>query len=158
MDQTGLAFNGLHEVGIYCLNHPGCHCTGNLEILGGDGLSCLVVCHNDLANALPEVLEIRCNSKDRHDLGRNGNVKTALHGHAIHASAKTQGDIPEALGTEVNNPLELNALWMDIKPLQVTEGKLLVSVVGLMLHACSERNHTQVVGIHNGIDVAGKAK
>ena len=47
---------------------------------------------------------------------------------------------------------------MDIEPLQIPLGQLLIGVVGLMLHPGGKRHHAQVVGVHDGVDITGQAK
>ena len=47
---------------------------------------------------------------------------------------------------------------MDIKSFQVASGQLFVAVIAFMLHAGSLSNHSEIVGIHNGVDVAGETQ
>jgi len=47
---------------------------------------------------------------------------------------------------------------MDIETAQVPFGKLLVGVVGLMLHTGGQRHHAQIVGVHDGVNITGQTK
>ena len=158
VDQHGLMLHGVAHGGVDAVAHPGGHGAGHFQVLGGHGVALAVVGHNDLTNALPQVLQVLGHGQDCHQLAAHGNAELGLHQIAVLIAADTDEDVPQALGAEVQNPAHLYPLRVDVQTLQAPLGQLLVVVVALMLHTGVESHHSQVVGVHDVVDVAGEAQ
>ena len=125
---------------------------------GSDGVALAVIGHNDLADTLPQILQIPGHGQDGHQLGTHGDAELGLHQVAVLGAADTDDDVAQTLGAEVQDPAHLDALGVDVQALEATLGQLLVIVIALMLHTGVEGYHGKVVGVHDVVDVAGEAQ
>ena len=85
-------------------------------------------------------------------------AELALHQEAVLRAADADDDVAQALRAEVEHPAHLDALGVDVQTLEVALGQLLVGVVALMLHAGVQRDHREVVGVHDIVDIARQAQ
>ena len=159
MNEHGLAFDGLDEVGLDGVDHPGGHGARHLQIFGGHGLARPVVGHDDAAEAFAHVLEVAGHGKDGHDFGRHGNVEMGGHHEAVGLAAHADDYVAQGLTAEVDDPVHAHVGGIDVQTgLTGKTEQLFVVVVAFVLHAGGERHHGQVVGVGDGIDVAGEAQ
>ena len=159
MYQAGLMLDGVAEGGVDGVAHPGGHGAVDLEVMGGDRVTLLVVRNDDVADTLAQILQVAGDGKDGHQLGAHGDAELGIHGEAIHlAFAEADLDVAQALGAEVNDPAHLDPLGIDIQPLEAALGKSFVAVVALVLHTGIQGDHGQVMGVHDVVDVAGEAQ
>ena len=158
VDEHRLVLHGVADGGVDGVAHPGGHGAGHLQILGGDRLAAAAVGHDDLADALPQVLQIPGHGEDGHQLGAHGDAELGLHEVAVLGAADADDDVAQALGAEVQHPAHLHPLGVDVQALEAPLGQLLVVVVAFVLHAGVEGHHGQVVGVHDVVDVAGEAQ
>ena len=158
VDQNRLVLHGVAHGGVDAVAHPGGHGAGHLQVLGGDRLAAAAVGHHDLADALPQVLQVLGHGQNGHQLGAHGDAELGLHQVAVLGTADAHDDVAQTLGAEVQDPAHLHALGIDVQALQAPLGQLLVVVVALVLHAGVEGDHGQVVGVHDVVDVAGEAQ
>ena len=158
VDQHGLMLHGVADGGVDGVAHPGGHGAGHLQILGGDGVALAVIGHDDLADTLPQILQIPGHRQNGHQLGAHGNAELGLHQVAVLGAADADDDVAQTLGAEVQDPAHLYPLGVDIQALEAPLGQLLVVVVALVLHTGVEGHHGQVVGVHDVVDVASEAQ
>ena len=158
MDEHGLVLHGVAHGGVDAVAHPGGHGAGDLQVLGGHGLALAVVSHHDLADPLPQILQVLGHGQNGHQLGAHGDAELGLHQIAVLVAAHADDDVAQALGAEVQHPAHLHPLGVDVEALQAPLGQLLVVVVALVLHTGVQRHHGQVVGVHDVVDVAGEAQ
>ena len=158
VDQHRLVLHAVAHGGVDGVAHPGGHGTGHVQILGGDGLAGLGVGHHDLADPLPQILQILGNGQNGHQLGADGNAELGLHHIAVQTAADADDDVPQALGAEVHDPAHFHTGGVDVQPLQTLLGQPLVGIVPLVLHPGIQCHHGQVMGIDNVIDIAGQAQ
>ena len=158
VDQHRLMLHGVAHGGVDGVAHPCGHGAGNFQILGGDGVALAVIGHHDLADTLPQILQVAGHRQDRHQLGAHGDAELGLHHEAVQTAADADDDIAQALGAEVHDPAHLHALGVNVQTLQALLGQPLVAVIALMLHTGVQGHHRQVVGVHNVVDVAGQTQ
>ena len=158
MDEDRLMLDGVAHGGVDGVAHPGGHGAGDLEILAGDGLAALGVGDNDLADALTQILQIAGDGENGHQLGADGDAELGLHQEAVQTAAEADDDVAHGLRAEVDDPAHLDALRVDVEALQALLGQPLVVVVALVLHTGSQRDHGEVVGVHDVVDIAGQTK
>jgi len=72
-------------------------------------------------------------------------------------AALADADMAQRLGAEVDGPADLDPLRIDVETLEIAAGQPGVVVVALVLHPRRQRDHRQVVGVGDAIDVAGQA-
>ena len=158
VDQHGLMLHGVAHGGVDGVTHPGGHGAGHFQILGGDGLAAAAVSHNNLADAVTEILQVTGNSQNSHQLGANGDAELGLHQVAVLGAADADDDVPQALSAEVHDPAHFHTLGVNIQTLQAALGQLLVVVVTLVLHTGVQGYHSQVMCIDNIVDITGQAQ
>ena len=74
-------------------------------------------------------------------------------------TVNTDDDVTKRLAAEVHDPAHLNVGRIDVDSLHAGQTfQLLVGVVSLMLQSGGQGDHGQVVGIHDGVDVAGETQ
>ncbi len=141
MNNHRLALNGLHQVRVDRIHHPGSHGSGHIKVGCGDRAVLPVIRHHHPANTLTHVFQVFGDGENGHDLRADRDVEAGLHGHAVRCAAKAHGDVAQRLGAVVHDPAELDLLWVDVEATQATFGQLLVGVVALMLHPRGQGNH-----------------
>jgi hypothetical protein len=93
-----------------------------------------------------------------HTARNYGDAEFGLHGKAVHAAAQADDDIAQALGAEIDDPAHLHSGGVDVQAAHAGQARqLLVIVIAFMLHPGGQGHHGQVVGVHDVVDVAGKA-
>ena len=158
VDQNGLMLDGVAHGGVDGVTHPGGHSAGNFQILTGDRLAGLGVSNDDLADTLAQVLQVLGNSQDSHQLGADSDAELGLHHEAVQTAADTDDDVTQGLSTEVDDPAHLHALGVDVQTAQALLGQPLVVIVALVLHTGGQSHHSQVVSVHNIVNIAGQAQ
>jgi hypothetical protein len=156
MDKDGLSLDGLEEIRIDRLDHPGGHRPRHIQVGGGDRLPLFVVGHDDPPHSLPKIPESRRDGEDRHDLRTYGDGKTGAHHETVHLPAETDHDLAEGLGTEVDRPFHLDIPRIDVEPPEVLGGQHRIVIVEFVLHPRGQRDHRQIVGAGHTVDVAGE--
>ena len=156
--EAGLPLDGLEQVGVDGIAHPRGHRARHFEVFGGDRIALLVVGDHDLAHAPPEVRHVAEDRKDRHHLGGHRNVEARRHHETVLLAPDTDDDVAQGLGAEVDHPAHLHPVGIDVESPQVSLRQSRVAVVELVLHARGERDHAEVVGIDERVDVSGEAE
>ena len=160
--EHGLAFDGLDKVRIDGFHHPRGHSAVHFEIGGGHGFAVAVVGHDDLAHALPEVLQILGDGENGHDFGRHGDVKAGTHHEPVGApvgAVHADDDVAQGLAAEIHDPAHVHIGGVDVQaghPRQLEQ--LFIIIIPLMLHTGSQRHHGEVMGVHHRVDIAGKTQ
>ena len=158
VDQRGLTFDGLEEVGVDGPAHEGRHGAADFQVAGGDFVALLVPTDDDLVHPLPHISEAGSHRQDGHHLRGDGDLEAALHHEAVHVPADSDDDVTEGLGAKVHGPLDVHVPGIDVQAPEVLLLQDVVPVVELVLHAAGGSHHGQVVGIVDGVDVARKAE
>ena len=157
--EAGLMLYGVAESRVDGVAHPSGHCACDLEVLSGDRVALLVVSKNDLADTVAKVGQVSCNSKDSHELGGYRDVGAGGHPVAVHlAFAEADLHLSESLAAEVHYEVPLDPLGVDVQSLQTDLSETLVVIVSLVLHTGVESYHSEVVSVHDVVDVAGESK
>jgi len=159
MHHAGIVFGGTHHGWIDGVAHKSGHGVADFQITSRDGFAGLVEGHRDVVEPFFQVGQIADNRQDGHTLGAHGDAESGLHRKAVHAAADTDNDVAQGLGTKVDDPAHLHTGGIDIQTRHAGQPiQLLVIVVALMLHASGQGHHSQVVGIHDVVDVAGQTQ
>ena len=157
MHKYGLALDGLQQVRIYRIDHPGGHSAVYLEVGGRYFVALLVVSHYDFGDALTHVLEIAGDREDRHYFAGDGDLEARVHLEAVHLAALAYPDVAQSLGTEVHGPFHLNGVGVDIYSFQVAFCQPGIVIVAFVLHARVKRDHTKIVSVGDTVDIARQA-
>ena len=158
MDQNRLVLHGVAHGGVDGVAHPCGHGAGNLQVLAGNGFAAAGVGHHDLADTLAQILQVASHGQNSHQLTAHGDAELGFHHKAVQTAADADDDVAQTLRAEVHDPTHLNALGVDVQTLQALLGQPLIIVVALMLHAGVQRHHSQIVGVHDVVDIAGQAQ
>ncbi len=159
VDHARVVLGGTHQGGVDGIAHEGGHGITHFEIAGGHRLAAFVERHGDVVQAFFQIRQILDNRKDGHALGPHCDTEFGLHGITVQTAADADDDIPQGLGTEIDDPAQFHPGGVDVQTPHAGQTlKLFVIVIALMLHAGSQRHHGQVVGIHNVIDITGQTQ
>ena len=162
MHKHGLAFQGLDEVGLDGSGEPGGHGASHLQILGGHGLAVPVQGDHNLAKASAQIGKVRCQGEDGHDFRCGSDDKVGVHHKAVVAPAlalDADDDIAQGLNAEVHGPVHDHPGGIYVQAGHAGKGKeLFVRVVALVLHPGGQGHHGHIVGLGDGVDVAGKVE
>ena len=159
VDQHRLMLHRVAQRGVDGVPHPGGHGPGHLQVLGGNGPSLLVIGQHDAADAPSQVLQIPGHGEDSHQLRADRDVGAGIHGIAVHLPlAKADTHLSQGLAAEIQHKAPLHALRIDIQPPQAAFGQRLVVIIALMLHTGIQGGHSQIMGVHNVVDIAGQAQ
>ena len=88
VDEGGVALEGLDQVGLDGVLEKRRHGALGVDVRNGDGLAVVGVGDHHAREAGLEVGEVRGQAEDRHDLGRDGDVKAVLARHAVRDAAQ----------------------------------------------------------------------
>src|SRR5262245_63072295 len=88
MDESGRAFERLHQVGRQRLLEQHGHRTMRLEVARVYRLAVTGIRHDDVAEPFLEIVEVLGEAEDRHDFGSDRDVESRLAREAV-------GDAPE---------------------------------------------------------------
>ena len=156
MHQTGLILIGATQGRVDCVAHPCGHRAVNLQHFGGNRPSLLIISQNNVADTFAQIRQISGHGQNRHQLGRNGNRKTAAHGKPVHFAANTNHNITQALCRKVDNPIKLHPVYVNIQTLQSALCQRSIVIIIFMLHSGVQRYHAQIMGIRNIINIASQ--
>ncbi len=157
MNEDGLAFDGLDEVGIERIDHPGGHGAIDFKVGGGDGFSVFVVGDDDFGHATAEVGQAGRDGQNGHDFAGDGNLCAGFHLEAVELAAFADGDVAQGLSAEIDSPFDLDVFGVDVEAFETDLGQACVVVVVFVLHPGGQRDHGQIVGTGDTFDVAGQA-
>ena len=159
VDEAWLMLDRIAERRVDGVAHPCGHGACNLQILGSDRVSLLVIGKNDLPDPLAKILQIRRDSQDRHQLGGHCDIRARPHTVAHHlAFAKADLHITKSLAAEVHDEVPLHSLRIDVQTFDSDLRKALIIVVALMLHSRVQRHHAEIVRVGDVVDISRKAK
>ena len=156
MNQHGLPFHGLEQVGVDRVRHPCRHGAGHLQVVGGDFPSPAVPSHDDLADPLPKVRQVPGNGQNRHEFAGGGDLESRRHGIAVHLAAVSDVDVAQGLGAEIDGPLHLHPAGIQVETAEPQRLQLPVVVVPFVLHPGRQGHHGQVVGVGDGVQISGE--
>ena len=78
MDDRRIAREGLDEIRLDRVSDEHRHGAGDLEIAYGDGIAADIIGDDDPGDAGFEIREVFGKTKNRHDLGGDGNVEAVV--------------------------------------------------------------------------------
>ena len=158
MHHNRLVLGAVTEGRVNGIAHPGSHRAPHFEVAGGDRSPLFVVGQGDLVHALPHILEIADDGQDGHQFGAGGDAELRLHRESVFLAAHADSNVTQALGAEIHDPAEFHARRVNVQPPHAGQFlKVGIIVIALMLHSGGQGYHSQVVGIHNIVDVTGQA-
>ena len=143
--QAGGALQGLHQVGLDGVLHQGGHGALGLQVPGIDRLVLIVIGHQDIAEALLQVLQVRSQAQNGHDLRGHGDHEMILPGDAVGLSAQAHDDVAQGAVIHVHDPGENDPAGVD------AQGVALLQVV-------VDHGAQQVVGGGDGVHIAGEVQ
>ena len=157
VDKYRLALDRLKQVRIEGIEHPGGHCAIDFEVGGCYVIAPAVFGDDHFRDSAAKIPEVFRNRQYCHNLAGNGYLETGIHFEAVVFAAQTDSDIAKRLGAKVNRPADLYGVGVDIEPAKVSFGQPLVVIIFFVLHSGGQRNHTKIVRIGDGVDIAGEA-
>ena len=158
VDQHRLMLHRIAQGGVDGIAHPRRHGARYLQILRGDGTALLVVGQHDIPDAAAQIGQIPRHGQDGHQFGADGDVGAGVHGVAVHFPVAADVHFPQRLTAEVQHEAPLYPRRVDVQTAQSPLGQLCIVVVALVLHPGIQRRHGQIVGVHDVVDVPGKAE
>ncbi len=145
MHEHGRALQRLHEVRHQCVLHQDAHRSRRVQPLCRHRLAAIGLCHDDPAQPLPQILQARGESEDRHHLARHGDVEAGLPRHSI-LPAEAGDDVVDApLVVEVDDAAPGDGPGIDVELVPVLE-------VGI------DHRRQQVVGDAHRVHVTGEVE
>ena len=103
VNEGGIAFQGLHQVGEEGVPEEQGHRTGSVQIIGTNGVPVKVGADNDLAEARPQISVVACEDEDGHHFARGGDVETVLPNVAVGWATEPNHDLTQGAVVEVHH-------------------------------------------------------
>jgi len=104
VDQRGVVLERLHQIRLDRVAQQRRHRSLRLQLARGDWFLIARVANHDTADALFQVAQIVGQAQDRHDLGRDHDVKAILPRITIARAAQANGDIAQRPVIHVDHP------------------------------------------------------
>ena len=145
VDERGLAFERLHEVGLDRLLQEDGHRSGGAQLLRRYGLALECLRDGDRGEPLPQVEEIGRDGDDRHHLRRSRDVEAGLADVAVHPSAESERDVAQRAVVDVDAAAPADGQRIDAELVAVQDVRL-------------EHRGEQVVRRADRVDVAGEVQ
>jgi len=162
VDEGGLPFQRLQQVGVQGVLHQHRHRAGHAQIVKGDGLAVLVRADDRAAGALAQVVQSALvvvafdQGQDGHDLAGDGDVEAGLARAAVVFRPQADEDFAQGAIVGVRHPVPGQAIGVDVQPRQPDLGQLLVVHAVFVIPAGINGRGDEVVGGGDGVDVAGQ--
>ena len=121
------------------------HRAGAADLLGRHGLAVRRRADGDRAEPPPQVLQVRRDGHDRHDLGGGGDVEAGLARDAVELAAEPRDDVAQVAVVDVDDAAPGDRHRVELRLVAVQ----LVRV---------DEGREQVVGGRDGVDVAGEVE
>ncbi len=145
VDERRLAFERLHEVRLDGVLEQHGHGARGAELLRCHGLALPRVGDGDRSQAAAEIVEVSSDGRDRHHLGRRGDVEAGLAHVAVRTAAEADNDAAESAVVHVDASAPAHGERIDAERVAVEDVRL-------------EHRREQVVGGADGVDVAGEVE
>ena len=140
MHERWIVFHCLHEIGLQRITQQRSHRTLCVKLAHGDGFVLTRVPQHNVTEALLEILEICRQAEDRHDLGRNRDIKAGFAHHTVMEAAETRCDATQCTIVHINDPTPGNAARIDVQFV-------------IPVHVIVDQRREQVVRRANGMEV-----
>ena len=145
VDERRPALERLEQVRLQGVLQQHGHRPGHADVLGRDRLAVGRGREDDPSQAGPQVLQVRGQGQDRHDLGADRDDELGLARDAVLAAAEADDHVPEGPVADVEDARPEDPLRIDAERVLVVE-------------AVVEERAGQVVGRADRVDVAGQVE
>ena len=145
VDERRSTAEGLHQVRVDSVLEQCGHRTLGIEVAGGDRLLVVGQADGDVGQALLEVIQVRGQTQNRHDLGGGGDGEAGLRRHTVRRAAQAGDHVAQRAVVDVQAALPGHPPRVD------AEGISLVDVV------VDERGQ-RVVGAGDRVEIAGEVQ
>ena len=145
VDDGRAAGHILDEIGVYRLAQQDRHGGVGVQVGGRDRRALEGLADDDAAQPCLEIGEVAGEAKNRHDLGRGGNIEAALTWHTLRSAAETEDDIAQGAVVHVDGPPPGHAAGIDAKRIALME-------------VVVEHRGEEIVRGGDGVKVAGEVK
>lgn len=146
VDDGKVVLEGLHNVGVEGILEKSGHGTLGADVTAGNSLlAAASVTHDDVSEAVLEVLKVRGKAEDGHDLRGDGDVEVRLTGDTVAGATEAKVDLAESAVVHVEDTSELNTANVELG---------LGGPVDVVVNHGSE----QVVRGADGVEITGEVK
>ena len=145
MHEGGVVFQGLHDVRLHRVFQKNGHRAIGLDVAGVDRLFLAGIGNHDVTQTLLQIFQIVRQAQDRHDFGRNCDVKPGLTREAVGNAAKVHNDIAQRAVVHVHHAAPDDTTLVD--------GQLIAPIDVVVDH-----RRQKVVGAGDGVEVAGEVQ
>ena len=136
---------GLDQVGLDGVLEQGSHRTFSLEIPAVDRISGIGIGHQNIAQTLLEVGQVRSQAEDRHHLTGYGDLEAIFSGGAVCLAAQTDDGVAQGTVVHIQAALEENTAGVDAQ---------YIALLDMVVDEGAE----QVVGGGDGMHIAGEVE
>ena len=145
VDERGTALERLQQVRLEGVAQQHGHGTRHVDVLGRDRLAVGGRREDDPAEPRAQVLQVRGEGEDGHDLGRDRDDELGLARDAVLATAEPDDDVAKRAVADIEDARPEDRLGIDAERV-------------LVVQAVVEERARQVVGRADGVDVAGEVE
>ncbi len=145
VDERRLSLERLDEIRLDRVLEQHGHRAGRLQLLRRHGLAVVGVADGDRAETGAQVLQVGCDRRDRHHLGRGGDVEAGLAQEAVGLAAEPDDDVAERTVVDVHAAPPADRQRIDAEDVSVQQVRL-------------EHGGQQVVRGADRVDVAGEVQ
>ena len=144
VDQGGVAFEGLDEVGRECVLEDRRHCADGAEVRRGDGIAGRGPADDDAAEPFTQVVEGVGHAEGRHDLAGRGDVEARLARDPAEPPAEADDDVAQGAIVHVDRAADGDGARVD--------------VVSAEMQCVVRHRGEQIVGLGDGREIAGEVE
>ena len=119
--KSGCVLKGLHEVRGKCIPKDRGHGPVRLEVAGANGLAVVGIGDDDAPEPLAEVGQARREAEDRHDLGGDDDVESALAWQGVSGAAESNHDVAQGSIVDVEHALPGDATHIDVERIALVD-------------------------------------
>jgi len=158
MDEGGLFFQCLEQIGHERILHQDGHCPSYAQVLSGDGVLLGIGADDDASNASAHVGEARGESQNRHNLTRHADIETALADRSIIQVSQTANDVTERAVIHVHHAVPGDAVGVNIELAQPNFLEIGFAPAALVVNARINRCRAEIVCGADRMNVAGQVQ
>ena len=145
VDERRCPAESLHEVRVNRILEQRCHRALGTEVTGRDRLLVVGQPDGDVGQALLQVLQVRGQAQNRHDLGGGGDGEAGLRRHTVGRSAQAGDDVAQRAVVDVHTALPGHTARIDVQR---------VALVDVVVNERGQR----VVGAGDRVEITGEVQ
>ena len=120
--------NRLHQVGRDRVFHKRRHRALRMQVAGRYRLTVIIVGDDNAAEPFFHIFEIMRKTQNRHDFGRDRNIKAVFARHAVHFAAQTDHDMAQCPIIHIDHafphdPTRINAQRIALLQMVIEHGR-----------------------------------